>query len=688
MTFLAPLMLWLLPLGLLPVVFHLFFRVRRRPRPFSSLLFFLAADPRLSARRRIREWLLLALRCLLLLSLLLALARPVRRGRGRGGVSLVAVIDNSASMQAAGPAGESRLARAVAAATLLCEDGTVSAAALATTVPDAPAAMPPGLTADRARLRAALGSIRTTHASGEPLRTLQAAIGTLRGAIRNFGEVHVFTDFQAVEWEPVFGELSLPPGIALLMHDVGDDDDLAGSVSLEALAPPTRPLLAGRPWKVRVRLRNAADADAEVMLNVQTGTSGGQYREAIKVPARGEREMAVTLPAPAAGEQRVHAWLEGRAAGAASVAWLAIPASEGVEALLVGGAAPHGLLAPALAPDDDGALTGLRVGSVPPEDLAGRLAQAPRPALVATTAEQLSRADVAAPLQAFLMEGGQALVAPQAGATAPPPSLPDWCGMRWDDEFRDESGAEWRVLEADDTLWDELRAADGAPLWRGIRVFRAHPLLADGVAALAGLDARRVLLARRNVGRGSLVVSGVAWDPAWSSLPHKASFVAFAQGLALAGVGGFTGEQGIAGRPLAGIAARETDAPPPDAAIEVLAREGDQGRWQMTPSEARLPARAGIYQLTQGTAVRQMAVCGDPRESVPRRVRGDNVPALAAVPHQVIRAGSATARQQAVLRLRRGRSLFAPLLLLAITSMLGELWVEGWRRRPRWKGEG
>jgi len=72
-TFLAPAMLWLLPLGLLPVVFHLFFRVRRQPRPFSSLLFFLAADPRLSARRPIREWLLLVLRCLLLLSLLLVI---------------------------------------------------------------------------------------------------------------------------------------------------------------------------------------------------------------------------------------------------------------------------------------------------------------------------------------------------------------------------------------------------------------------------------------------------------------------------------------------------------------------------------------------------------------------------------------------------------------------------------------
>ena len=40
MTLLAPLFAWLLPLALLPVIFHLFFRIRKQPRPFPSLLSF------------------------------------------------------------------------------------------------------------------------------------------------------------------------------------------------------------------------------------------------------------------------------------------------------------------------------------------------------------------------------------------------------------------------------------------------------------------------------------------------------------------------------------------------------------------------------------------------------------------------------------------------------------------------
>ena len=106
MTALAPLFLRFLPLAALPLLFHLFFRVRRRRRTFPSLLFFLAADPRVHYRRKVREWLLLLLRTLALLLLILGLARPVFRGSGGVPRKLAAVVDNSASMRAVDAAGE------------------------------------------------------------------------------------------------------------------------------------------------------------------------------------------------------------------------------------------------------------------------------------------------------------------------------------------------------------------------------------------------------------------------------------------------------------------------------------------------------------------------------------------------------------------------------------------------------
>src|SRR5208337_4757125 len=81
LTALNPFFLSLLPLAALPVAFHFFFRLKRQARPFPTLMFFHRLDPKLNARRRLREWLILLLRCLLILFLLLALARPVWFGR-------------------------------------------------------------------------------------------------------------------------------------------------------------------------------------------------------------------------------------------------------------------------------------------------------------------------------------------------------------------------------------------------------------------------------------------------------------------------------------------------------------------------------------------------------------------------------------------------------------------------------
>ena len=76
MTFLLanPLFIWLLPAAGLPILFHLFFKLKKRPRVFPTLMFFEQIDPQLSARRQIRHWLVLLLRTLFLLFLLLALA--------------------------------------------------------------------------------------------------------------------------------------------------------------------------------------------------------------------------------------------------------------------------------------------------------------------------------------------------------------------------------------------------------------------------------------------------------------------------------------------------------------------------------------------------------------------------------------------------------------------------------------
>src|ERR1700733_6346306 len=105
-----PTAFWLLPAVALPIIFHLFFRLRRQVREFPSLMFFMRIDPRLSAKRKIHEWIILLLRCLFLALLLLALLRPILGTRGSGEkVARLILIDNSGSMAANAPGGVAKL---------------------------------------------------------------------------------------------------------------------------------------------------------------------------------------------------------------------------------------------------------------------------------------------------------------------------------------------------------------------------------------------------------------------------------------------------------------------------------------------------------------------------------------------------------------------------------------------------
>ncbi|MDE2237512.1 MAG: BatA domain-containing protein, partial [Elusimicrobia bacterium] len=106
MSFSEPAVLWALPLAAAPLLLQLFWRRPRGRRPFSDLSLLRRVSERLLPRSRLRQWLLAALRSLLLLSLILAFAGPVlsgraeasRRGAAPRRLDLVVLVDESYSM--------------------------------------------------------------------------------------------------------------------------------------------------------------------------------------------------------------------------------------------------------------------------------------------------------------------------------------------------------------------------------------------------------------------------------------------------------------------------------------------------------------------------------------------------------------------------------------------------------------
>ena len=104
MTFLQPLILWGLPLVLLPVIIHLINRMRHRPRQWAAMQFLLAATRSSTSHAKLRNLLIMLMRILAVLALLIFLARPLVGGwmgwaLAAAPDAILLLVDRSASME-------------------------------------------------------------------------------------------------------------------------------------------------------------------------------------------------------------------------------------------------------------------------------------------------------------------------------------------------------------------------------------------------------------------------------------------------------------------------------------------------------------------------------------------------------------------------------------------------------------
>ena len=118
MSFLAPYLLFALPLAALPVIIHLIHLHRRRTIEWAAMMFLLAAQQMNRGFSRIRQMLILAMRVLAVLGLIFLIARPLAGGwlglTGGAPDSVIVLLDRSASMEQQNLAtGESKRSSAV-----------------------------------------------------------------------------------------------------------------------------------------------------------------------------------------------------------------------------------------------------------------------------------------------------------------------------------------------------------------------------------------------------------------------------------------------------------------------------------------------------------------------------------------------------------------------------------------------
>ena len=268
----------------LPILLHLILKQEPKRLPFPALRF-LQLKKKVSQRKlRLKQILLLALRCLLIALFALALYQPRLSGSGLAGladeqpVACVLLLDTSPSMGYA-VGGVSRLADARKRALELLDE--LPAGSKVAVIDPADPAVQWEPTPGDARRK--LEAVLDPRGGGPPLTTgLTAAYQLLRTADEDQSEplpklVAVFTDRASSSW-PADRTADLkalaaqfpPPGASHLVFDVGTD--APANVSILDLAAKPASGSVGQPVTLTAALKAVGlDVDADVSLSVDDG---------------------------------------------------------------------------------------------------------------------------------------------------------------------------------------------------------------------------------------------------------------------------------------------------------------------------------------------------------------------------------------------------------------------------------
>jgi hypothetical protein len=513
MTFLEPLLLWGLPLALLPVIIHLFNRLRHRSIDWGAMMFLLSATRKSTRYARLRQWLILLLRVLALVGLVLAVARPLAGGwlgwmfQAAPDV-IVIVLDRSASMEARMPGGNvskrAEAARVLAEAAQSYKDTSrfvlFDTALRAPTEVGDPSALPQ------------LSTAGATDTAADIPATLQAVVEwAQRNKVGHF-EIWLASDLQASNWQPdseqwkvVTAQIAALPQTVRVRLLTFEQPPVTESWSVQITDVIRRP--RAEPPEVEVVMMIDRNNPAPAVMPISLGgegtraqvdleISGPSYRYRHKLPVESATASGwgkVELPADDNPRDNVAYFVYGPPVVLRS---LVVTDDSAVGRILQLAAAPFvndtNLVAEMVHPD--------RTAGVVWNDYALVLWHAAPPG-----------GAVAAALHQYLEAGGALWMF----AHGQPGQFE---GISWGEAQEAEEGKSWPITQwqRQEGLLANTEENLALPL-NDLEVRRRQPLGGTGIA-LASFEDRLALLSRRVVGRGELVACGVGLWPEWSNL--------------------------------------------------------------------------------------------------------------------------------------------------------------------------
>ncbi len=518
MPLLAPLFLLGLAAVAVPVLVHLVQREKRDPTAFPSLMFLEKTPAPFTARRHVRDPLLLALRILAIIALVLAFARPVLGRTSQIGAAdqrrreVVVLLDRSFSMRIG-----DRWPRARAAVDSVIRTlGTGDRLTLVTF--DRRAQAVTDATGDVTALRAGLDTVSLTDESTRLTPAITVAQQRFAASDAPRRVLVVVSDFQRSAWD-LTDDARLPAGAEIAAVDVGGDTPISDR--------------SVRAVEVREdRRRGTAEVIVTARIaNVGAAARGVQAR--LEVGGRVLEARAVDLPAD----------------GGASVTFAAVPmppAPVAARVVLAADAVPgddafHFLLqqAPALRALVIESRRGtfltraLAIGDAPRFEVTIRTPRSATPADVRQR-QLVIIADGAFPsgigataLLNFVRGGGGLLVA--LGD-----QLNRWA---WQGEadvlipgnvagIVDRAGLEGAVLGEIDERHPALTVLSGPRSGDlGAARFERFRSIDTTAGILARFDDGSAALTEHRVGEGRVIVFGSSLDGTWNDLPTQPAFL-------------------------------------------------------------------------------------------------------------------------------------------------------------------
>ena len=419
-----------------PILLHLWNRRKFRERRWAAMRFLVEAIRKNQRRIRIEQWLLLAIRCLLVIFVVLAMAKPFLEGLGNvipgRRTHRVLVLDSSLSMGrsvADAGGGSSRFEQAKTVAERLAGDSRRGDAVSLVLMGSPPRVVIGDPSPNLAEVQKEIEELTLTHGATDLEASFEAIDRVLDASPIAQKEVIFLTDLQATSWRsrPGEGEGGGDEGLKQIIErleargprsvviDLGrEGEENRAIVNLEVLSPVVTP---SRTVLVRATVRNFGPSRADgVRVRLTTDGRVGP-EQLVDLPVGEDVPVVFNQRFATAGDHVIEASIDEDSLALDDNRRLVVPVRESVGVLLVDGdakaepfQAETDYMAVALAPAESspGEPDLIRVEVLPDSRFAGRDLGSYDVVALCNVA-QFSPAEVAA-LDDFLKLGGGVIV--------------------------------------------------------------------------------------------------------------------------------------------------------------------------------------------------------------------------------------------------------------------------------------